>query len=93
MTKKNKKKQEKTKERLQILGAAIINSDAAVIKVEAHNIKGSAGNIGAHQMTALCAELEQKIQDKIKAKNIFSQLEQEFKQVADVLNSIRQTGN
>ncbi len=81
---------EDTTGRFSVLKQAAIDRNAAAIKSEAHNIKGAAGNIGARQMAELCRELEQKASQNDEAKVLISRLEQEFKQVVEVLGSMRQ---
>ncbi|MEJ7849697.1 MAG: PAS domain S-box protein [Pyrinomonadaceae bacterium] len=81
---------EDTTRRFSILRQAGIDRNAAVIKGEEHNIKGAAGNIGARQMAELCKELEQKASQNDEAKVLISRLEQEFKQVVEILASMRQ---
>lgn len=70
------------------LRKAVAEDDPAAIKREAHSIKGSAGNIGARQMAALSKELEQKAHLNTEAKILTSKLENGFKQVVKVLNSM-----
>ena len=81
---------EDTTGRFSILKQAVIDRNAAAIKSEAHSIKGAAGNIGAAQMAELCKVLEQKASQNDEAKVLISRLEQEFKQVIEVLASMRQ---
>ena len=38
--------------------AAVDRDDAAAVQAEAHRFKGSAGNIGAVDLAALCGQLE-----------------------------------
>ncbi|MET0753565.1 MAG: response regulator [Pyrinomonadaceae bacterium] len=75
---------------LSALRASMTNGNIEAIKREAHGIKGSAGNIGARQMAALSFELEQKAHIAGEAESLVSHLENEFKQVAEVLNRMRQ---
>ena len=44
--------------RLDTLRAARARGDAAAVAVEAHSIKGSAGNPGAERLAVLCKEVE-----------------------------------
>ncbi|WCJ58884.1 PAS domain S-box protein [Fontisphaera persica] len=44
--------------RLQLIGDAVHRQDAAALKNAAHSLKGSARNMGAARLAALCAELE-----------------------------------
>ncbi len=81
---------EDTAGRLAILKQAAADADAAAINREAHNVKGAAGNIGAGRMAEICRELEQKASQENEAKALISRLESEFKQVVEVLNSMRQ---
>ncbi len=81
---------EDTTGRFAILRQAAIDRNAAAIKGEAHNIKGAAGNIGAAPMAELCKELEQKASQNDEAKVLISRLEQEFKQVVEILSSMHQ---
>lgn len=82
---------EDTTERISVIKQAIIDGDTALIKREAHNAKGGAGNIGAHRMAASCRELEQKASQPADAAVVISNLESEFKQVIEVLNNMKQT--
>lgn len=41
------------------LEQAINNKDAEQVRMQAHSLKGSSANIGAHDLSALCSELEQ----------------------------------
>ena len=43
---------------LEALSAAADRDDAAAVQAEAHRFKGSAGNIGAAALSALCGQLE-----------------------------------
>ena len=82
---------EDTTKRLSTLKPALIIGDAAAIKRAAHNVKGAAGNIGAHRLARFCGELEQKASQTGEAEVLISQLEQEFKQVIEVLSSMKNT--
>jgi len=75
---------------LSLLKTSVANGNIEEIKREAHSIKGSAGNIGARQMAALCLELEQKAHIGAEAEVLVSQLEKGFEQVAGVLTRMRQ---
>ncbi|MGC2237192.1 MAG: response regulator [Pyrinomonadaceae bacterium] len=75
---------------LSSLRASVTNGNTEAIKRGAHSIKGSAGNIGARQMAALCLELEQKAHLGDEAESLVSQLEVGFKHVSEVLNGMRQ---
>lgn len=74
---------------LSALRKAVAEDDPAAIKREAHSIKGSAGNIGARQMAALSRELEQKAHLNTEAKILTSKLENGFKEVVKVLDSMQ----
>ncbi|MEJ7622918.1 MAG: response regulator [Pyrinomonadaceae bacterium] len=81
---------EDTTGRFSILKQAAIDGNAAAIKSEAHNIKGAAGNIGAAHMATICKDLEQKASQNDEAQVLISRLEEEFKQVVEVLSSMQQ---
>ena len=76
--------------RISVIKQAIIDGDSALIKREAHNAKGGAGNIGARRMAACCKELEQKAAQSDEAAIVITQLESEFRQVIEVLNNVKQ---
>lgn len=76
--------------RLSKLQQAAASEDAATIKSEAHNAKGGAGNIGALRMAEICRELEQKASETNEAHILISRLENEFKQVIEILSSVKQ---
>jgi len=81
---------EGTTKNLSALRKAAAEANPVVIRREAHSIKGSAGNIGALQMAALCQELEQKAHLNSEAPILISQLESAFGRVVKVLESMRQ---
>src|ERR1700693_3416792 len=47
-----------TELRLQRLRTALETGDAKVLRAEVHNIKGSAGQVGADALAAVCQEVE-----------------------------------
>jgi len=82
-----------TTERIMVIRQAITDGDTAVIKREAHNAKGGAGNIGAHRMAACCKELEQKASQPDEAAVSTARMEIEFNEVIQVLNLVKQPEN
>jgi HPt (histidine-containing phosphotransfer) domain-containing protein len=79
-----------TTKRISVIKRAILDGDAAILKREAHNAKGGAGNIGARRMAACCRELEQAASEPHNATVLISRLEDEFKQVIEALNNVKQ---
>ena len=47
-----------TRDRLQVLGNALVAGDVETTHHEAHTIKGACGNVGAWRLQALARELE-----------------------------------
>ena len=84
---------EGTEKNLTLLKQGSAVADPETIKRHAHGIKGSAGNIGARQMAAVCAELEQKAEAAAEAEILISRLECGFKQIVKVLDAVRQQEN
>jgi HPt (histidine-containing phosphotransfer) domain-containing protein len=80
---------EDTALRLKALRKAFAENDLAGMKQETHKIKGASGNIGAHRMAALTRELEEKFDIVEEAAVLLSQLEDGFKKVMEVLDSMR----
>jgi CheY-like chemotaxis protein/HPt (histidine-containing phosphotransfer) domain-containing protein len=77
---------EDANKRLSILKKAVLELDVATIKRQAHNLKGGAGNIGAHQMAALSSDLEQKADNINEVEAVIFELESEFKKVVRFLD-------
>ncbi|MFT6401134.1 MAG: HPt (histidine-containing phosphotransfer) domain-containing protein [Pseudohongiellaceae bacterium] len=74
--------------RIKKLQLAIEDADAAVIKAEAHSLKGSSLNLGARSLPELCSQLEScgdtdSLED---TPALFSQIENEFLRVETVLS-------
>jgi HPt (histidine-containing phosphotransfer) domain-containing protein len=80
---------EDTKKRLAALHEAVAKKDAKAVEQEAHTLKGSAGNIGARRITAIVGEMETKADDFERIKFLLGKFEAEFKQVAELINSMR----
>jgi len=78
-----------TTARLSILKQAVADADTALIKREAHNAKGAAGNIGALRMADICRELEQKASITADANVLVSRIESEFNRVVEILGSVK----
>ncbi|MFT6093556.1 MAG: HPt (histidine-containing phosphotransfer) domain-containing protein [Pseudohongiellaceae bacterium] len=74
--------------RIKKLQIAIKDADAAVIKAEAHSLKGSSLNLGARSLPELCSLLEScgntdSLED---TPALFSKIENEFLKVETVLS-------
>jgi len=68
-----------TSDRIAKLGAALDRGDRIVVKNQAHAIKGSAGQVGASGVFALCREIEiQAASDGAALKDLVTQLEAAF---------------
>ncbi len=78
-----------TTARLSTLKQAVADADTGLIKREAHNAKGAAGNIGALRMADICRELEQKASITADANVLVSRLESEFNRVVEILGSVK----
>lgn len=52
-----------TREQLQRLTQAFLRHDRAGIGQVAHSLKSSSANVGAHRLSALCAQLEARCKD------------------------------
>lgn len=78
---------EDARSRLVRLAAAIRESDAPVVKAEAHSLKGSSLNLGTLNLPALCSQLEsQGNTGKLEgAPELFSKIETEFSKVEKAL--------
>lgn len=75
--------------RLSRLERALADKDAAAAAANAHTLKGSANNLGARQMAALCGSLEMaaKSLDLGEAANILLELKGEFQRVEQALRA------
>ena len=80
---------EDSTKRISNLKKATAGGDTMMIKSEAHNVKGAAGNIGALRMVGICRELEQNT-SQINNAVLVSRLESEFKQAVEILDTARQ---
>lgn len=80
---------EDAQSRLDKLAAAIQQSDAAVIKAEAHSLKGSSLNLGASGLAELCSLLEKcgNTGELGEAVTLFAKTEAEFCKAKTVLES------
>ncbi|MDQ6786415.1 MAG: PAS domain S-box protein [Acidobacteriota bacterium] len=81
---------EDTKKRLVSLREAIEKNDVETVARETHTLKGSSGNIGARRITAIVGEMEAKATDAERVNFLLGKLESEFKQVVEMLDSMRQ---
>ena len=70
---------------------AVQTKDTDVIKRTAHSLKSSAANLGAHPMTAICADLEQRGRDSTMdgVAALLHQLDAEFERVCSALEERR----
>jgi len=76
-------------ERLDRMTTALQQNDSAIAALAAHGLKGSAANLGARQLSALCACLEQhakagRLRD---ASDLLSQLQDEYLRVQSALQA------
>jgi signal transduction histidine kinase/DNA-binding response OmpR family regulator/HPt (histidine-containing phosphotransfer) domain-containing protein len=79
---------------LNTLKTALAERDAETVRKAAHNIKGSASNIGAKNMTAIAGKLEAMGKGGVitsEAFTLLASLEQEYRQVCRVLLELSQT--
>lgn len=79
---------EDAQSRIRKLQLAIEDADAAVIKAEAHSLKGSSLNLGAQSLPELCSQLEdcgntESLED---TPALFIKIENEFLKVETVLS-------
>jgi HPt (histidine-containing phosphotransfer) domain-containing protein len=80
--------------RLRDLGQALEKNDADAAMRVAHSLKGSAGNLGARGLAALCSNLELRGRggDLRGAEAVYSTLLKEFVVVREALESERRHG-
>ena len=73
------------------LGESIANGDAAAVAKAAHGIKGSAGNIGANQVMAIAADVDQAARqgDLSGARERLAAIEDGYARVADEVRAYR----
>jgi CheY-like chemotaxis protein/HPt (histidine-containing phosphotransfer) domain-containing protein len=73
--------------RLQKMETAALQKDTASLSAAAHTLKGSASNLGARQLAALCATLEKqaKLGELGEAANILLEIKSEFQAVEKTL--------
>lgn len=78
-------------ERLKKLYEVIQGTDADLIRRAAHSFKGSSSNIGARQLSALCAALEKRALagDLQGVADDVQSIEQEFLKVQSLLDSFQ----
>lgn len=76
-------------DRIRVLREVIQSSEADLIRRAAHSFKGSSGNIGAPQLSALCATLEKKaLENNLEGlASDLDSIEHEFAQVLVLLRS------
>ena len=74
---------------LEALRGAVEGGDASSVERVAHALKGSCGNMGAAQMAAICAELQDigTSGDLTRAPQLLGQLEAEFGRVRPALEA------
>jgi len=80
--------------RLAALGEAVKADDASAVERVAHSLKGSSGNMGAHGMSRLAAELQYigASGDLSKAPESLRSLEAEFERVRPALAALARNG-
>ncbi len=73
--------------RVQHMELALLQRDLTGLAGAAHSLKGSASNLGARHLSALCAALEThaKAGELNEAAKMFDELKSEFRQVTDIL--------
>jgi HPt (histidine-containing phosphotransfer) domain-containing protein len=78
-----------TSNRIGRLRAALDRGDRAVVKNEAHAIKGSAGQVGATTVSALCRQIELQASgsDAAALRNLIAQLDAAFANVCREMNA------
>jgi len=76
-------------ERLSSLRLAVSEPDTALIKREAHSLKGSSGNVGAFRVAAICGLIEKNADDADRMKILLEKLEIEFSRTVVSLESLR----
>lgn len=76
--------------RIAKLRASYAAGDAAELHKTAHSLKGSAGNIGAHALFAICRQLDDRGRagDLAEAKRLIDALEAEFARVEVAIRRI-----
>ena len=81
-----------TPSRLNAMGAAVRDSSASGLRVSAHSLKGTASNLGARRLAALCALLEAgaKAGDLTRAASLLAEVTEEYRRVCFVLEQERQ---
>jgi CheY-like chemotaxis protein/HPt (histidine-containing phosphotransfer) domain-containing protein len=79
--------------RLQIMEDATNVRDFPKLAAASHTLKGSASNLGARRLSALCATLEKQAKrgDAIKTTKTLADVKTEFGKVRDVLNAERES--
>jgi len=75
--------------RITILKNAAANQEIAEIKVQAHSIKGSSGNIGAKHIAMLSEKLEEENLNVNEMQVVIKEIEDEFQEVARILTDMR----
>ena len=73
--------------RLQQMELSLLQQDPTGLSGAAHSVKGSASNLGARHLAALCASLETKAKagEFNEAAKTFDELKSEFQQVTEIL--------
>lgn len=79
---------EDSQARIKKLQLAIQDADAAVIKAEAHSLKGSSLNLGARSLPELCSQLEScgNTESLEETPALFTKIEHEFLRVETALS-------
>lgn len=72
------------------LGKAVEEGDAAKVREMAHSLKGSSSNIGAEYLSDVCCRLEAKGKqgDLSDAESMYAEIKQEFEQVKSLIQQI-----
>ncbi len=76
-----------TASRLAVMRKAVFAENVRAVRQDAHSLKGSSSNLGAHRMAALTGELEQLIQNESVrgADAVLDRMENEFARVRELL--------
>ena len=75
--------------RTLLLKNAISDQETSVIKMQAHHLKGSSGNIGAKYLAMLCEKLESKTSNAEQMQVLLSEIEAELREVTRILTEMR----